>query len=218
MTRRQVGPGLLIMSILVMTSRLVWAEGKQPWELTLDERLEKRFDPKINTSPRQGAMGGVDLEHNVVSVEGRRQPELLMPYELYQGLLRRVYGPDEEMNAMYREQFTPVLQSLGMDEKTFWIDLERLSADLLHVDRKVRALTKGLETFPEARKQEVLEEVERLQANYCQDRARLLGEAESLFGREKLYRFFYEGVARTVNLTSHGATPEQMKFVAGGCQ
>lgn len=218
MMKRQVGRSLLIVSILVVTSSAVWAEGKEPWELTLEERLERRFDPKVNTQRVPGAVGGVDLEKNVVSVDGARQPELLMPYELFQGLLRRVYGPQNEMNLMYRERYTPLLQGLEIDEKTFWVDLERISEDLLRVDKEKRALAVGLESMSEEKRHEVLQQIDRVQESYCTDRVRVLSEAERFFGKEKFYRFLYEGVAKTMAITSLSSTPEQMRFIAGGCQ
>lgn len=217
MMRHQVRRSLLIVFTLVVTSSAAWAAGKEPWELTLEERLERRFDPKVNTQNVPGAMGGVDLKNKVVSVDGERHPELFMPYEIFQHLLHGAYGPVEEMNLMYRERLTPLLQTLGMDE-SFWIDLEVISTDLLTVDKKRRALTAGLDALPEHKKQEIIQQVDLLQANYCPDRARVIEDAERFFGKEKLYRLLYEGVAKSMGITSQGATPEQMKFIAGGCQ
>lgn len=219
MQRGQVGRSLLTVFILVIPSSSLWAgAGKEPWELTLEERLERRFDPKLNT-PHKDSRGksGVDVENNIVSVDGHRQPELLLPFELFRKLLKQAYGPHEESRSLYREELAPLLHSLDLGE-TFWTDLERISMDVLSVDREVRVLLERLAAVPEDRRQEIGQEIDRLQESYCADQARVLSEAESFFGRERLYKLLYKGVAKNGGITTKGVTPEQLKYIAGGCK
>jgi hypothetical protein len=216
------GAGLLLVLSVTNVPPVVAAEPgkKEAWEYTLDERLEMRFGPDTGAPVRRREDGPPEPDAEkgkVVSVEGASNPELLVPFELFQRLLGRAYGPHEISRQIYRDQLNPLLQSLGF-ENEFWKDLELMADDLLKVDRERRRRTQNFAALSERDREEASRGIVELQATYCQDRARILEVAESTFGKERFHKFLYQGVAPSGLTTTSGWTPEQMRFIAGGCQ
>lgn len=216
------GAGLLLVLSVTNVPPVVAAEPgkKEAWEYTLDERLEMRFGPDTGAPVRRYEDRRAEPEvqnGKVVSVDGPSNPEQFLPFELFRRLLGSGYGPHEVSRQLYRERLDPLLQSLGIEDR-FWEQLEVIAEDTIAVDRKRRLLMQDFSSLSEERRQEVGREVDELQANYCQDSARILATATETFGKERFYKLLYQGVAPSVAITSKGATPEQMRFIAGGCQ
>ncbi len=117
---------------------------KEAWKWTNDERLSSRFDPTAiaqrkaarRADPIQGtttaasiqSTGSTSLEY---FIDGRRDPALFMPHELFENLLI-VVGSDASVRARGRRVLDPGLISLGFnDPSSFWADLERDSKQFL---------------------------------------------------------------------------------------
>jgi len=197
-------------------------ESRKAADWTLEERLEMRFNPESmrSRSHHSAEVAGPEMAppaEGVNVVDGSRNPELLLPHELFQSLLTRAYGPNAETRETYREGLTAVLRSLGFSE-TFWDELEDQAKELLEVDRESRLRTEGYALLPEERKTEIRRELEELKVTYCQDRARVIAEVTAHYGRERFYDLLYRGVAPHMTLSSNGVTADQARFVAGGCQ
>lgn len=109
------------------------------WEWSLEERLAKRFDPEhIATRDRayrtdhRGAssMQGGDAAANGYGIDGRRNPELFLPHELFDYLLSGLAN-DQELRAKQRGWIGPRLRAFGYDDDRFWLQLEIISSSYL---------------------------------------------------------------------------------------
>lgn len=218
MTKWVGSAGLLLVLSVTNAHQAIAAEPgkKEAWEYSLDERLEMRFGPDTGAEIKPPDAGRSESD-KAVSVDGSSHPELLLPFELFRSLLRNAYNPIELTQELYREKMDPLLHSLGFEDG-FWDELELIAEDTLTVDRERRRITKDRSSLSKREQEELSQRVDELYVNYCQDSARILAAATETFGKERLYKLLYQGVAPSVGVTSVGSTPEQMRFVAGGCQ
>ncbi|HEX8407451.1 MAG TPA: hypothetical protein VF883_01200 [Thermoanaerobaculia bacterium] len=188
--------------------------GRPAWKWTFEERLAQRFDPvKIREraiayqaehphllaqqSVRTRADIAVD-DRAVVSyvIDGRRNPELFMPHELFATLLTVVL-PQEPLRSRQRDYYREDIRRFGFDDSAFWTNLE-------HAVSTAAPLAQW-----SAQPGEEL----------CRMRHRALQSARAFFG-DRLDAFLYEVIAPsqqhavTTNLTDPAAA---LKRAAQGC-
>src|SRR5581483_4025186 len=123
---------------------------KAPWEWTNQERLAARFDPSqigdrdaayATAHPQLRSSGGHRTEANAVeggkrgvvyTIDGTRNPELLLPTELFDALLSGLQ-PNATMATRQRAFYGRIIKKLGYDEADFWSQLESASASYLPI-------------------------------------------------------------------------------------
>ncbi|HUJ14053.1 MAG TPA: hypothetical protein VL284_09730 [Thermoanaerobaculia bacterium] len=185
---------------------------KPAWEWTLDERLAERFDPaniqerndayverfpQLRGRPEPPLTGGVRYR-----IDGSRNPELFLPHELFDILVKDGLSSDPSIAAKSRLRLAGRLRSAGFDPETFWPALESVSAPYLVWTNK-RSL-QGRETDER-----------------CLARYEALQAARSVFGRQAFDRMLYSVIAPGAQFgagTSMGNPADFLRREANGCQ
>src|SRR5438067_4663940 len=142
---------MLFSCSLVILACPAWAAApkgseKAPWEWTADQRLGERFNAAkarqreeayLQSHPKLRAVATAASspsarEAHVYSVDGSTNPELLLPHELFDGLLTGL-TPDNEQRARQQEFYAPALRAFGYDPDAFWSALSSVSGSYLLV-------------------------------------------------------------------------------------
>ncbi|HYO75119.1 MAG TPA: hypothetical protein VE010_01550 [Thermoanaerobaculia bacterium] len=99
---------------------------REPWTLTVAERLEKRFDP-VHAAERilaQTRMGPSDRKAPGFVIDGSRNPDLFLPSELMSFLLSHANSGDAVHRHAGRAAYEPVIVTMNWPVTDFWADLE----------------------------------------------------------------------------------------------
>ena len=135
---------LLAATVAAQTVHSAQVAPKEAWQWTDEERLSSRFNPTAiaqrNAARRADSIQGTNTAASIEStgttsleyfIDGRRDPALFMPHELFENLLI-VVGSDASVRARGRRVLEPGLISLGFnDPSSFWADLEKDSKPFL---------------------------------------------------------------------------------------
>lgn len=180
--------------------------GQEPWrdpnpyrhisELTVEERLAERLDPaRIAERAREHRLRhpqiaafersthAAERPEGVITyvIDGRRNPELFLPHELFSSLLTGV-RLREPLRTKQRGFFRESIRRFGFEDELFWRELERAAADLTSMLE-----TKRVDASPD---------------EGCRQRHRALQTAREIFGRQRFDRFLYEVVAPAAQQSS----------------
>src|SRR5207244_11207926 len=111
--------GLLFLGITTHAASKDQAPAKPPWRWTLDERLAARVDPRAAAERVRSARGarisassGTPSKENEMPADqidfigGREHPELFMPWELFDRMMRGAYADNPEVRSDFREAST----------------------------------------------------------------------------------------------------------------
>lgn len=198
---------------------------KPPEEWTLEERLERRFDRsqvlhrKQVEASKSGQESEAALSDDMIVVDGAENPEILLPWELFDRLLALGFSPDPDSRAVWRKIFHPALDSLGFEE-SFWQKLEDVAQEPLNIRSRLHELRVQSKQAPHARQAELRAEMERLGSSTCRDRAVALSKAKEMFGTQRFQRLLYQGVAphtKTV-MPADASWADRLRWMEGGCQ
>lgn len=194
------------------------AHPREPWKWTLEERLAVRFDPvdmrrraKVNEEDNDAP----PYPEGTCVIEGDRDPELLMPDELFSNLLDLAFLPNDERRAEYRKEILEKGRVLGFDEK-LWPVLKELARDQLRsMEEFYEAVKRRKET---GKRSPGLSPEEQLAI--CAQRKRNREAVRAYFGGERFDRFLYEVIApgAAIFMPPNPNWPEQLRFIDGGCQ
>lgn len=179
------------------------ASSKRPSEWTVEERLAVRLDHQkiVQRDP-----SGKQNQHNY-AIDGSRNPELLLPHELFQSLLTG-FVPDPVRRERQRSALRPRLIAEGLDETWFWTTLRAAAGS--YID--------GL--YPPSPAEGSVRPAER-SAMPCRDAFNALTRARAAFGKDVFDRMLYESVAPVtqVLVTTSAADPAaELRSKEGGCQ
>lgn len=199
---------------------------KRPaWQWSLEERLGARFDPegmKVRaaeaTAGRQKAAARfgetVDAPRDQHSIDGRREPELFLPTELFRSFINSAFPEDGQGQIYARRRFEPGAAALGIGSD-LWVRLEKAAAPYLRVrDERYRRAMAALERSEEP------ENPEADDLAHCRTLAQSLAAAKAEFGAEALLRLLYQEVAPTLSITYNvdHETLGRLRSLEGGCQ
>jgi hypothetical protein len=138
---------MLITTLAAQEKRARTAQ-KSPWEWTTEERLKDRFDPakirerqlayearfpRAAAAPRgarEESVGTSGRQPVVYMIDGSRNPELFLRYELFDGLLTGL-DPNETGRLRQRAYLQESIRQLGYDDAAFWTSLESIAAKYL---------------------------------------------------------------------------------------
>lgn len=194
---------------------------KPAWRWSVDERIAARVDPARAAARRARleaqqekwrTLFGIKSHPDVrPSIEGRTEPELLMPTELFSALISDAFPEDGQPNEMKeRIEEGAVVLGFGND---LWPRLERVTAPYLRLRKEnyERAMAGRALTGNEDKSQQLLG---------CRARAEALARAKAEFGDEHFLRLLYEVVATTLSVTYTGedGTASHLRFMEGGCR
>jgi hypothetical protein len=211
------------------------APRKPAWEWTLDERIAKRLDPvsiRERTQARERdrvekdgftaeVLASVGLLATPVRfiVEGRRDPELLMPSELFGSIIEGVEEPDNRHGTrrIYRDE----IRESGWEEDFFWQTLQEATAEYWTMTDERIAMERRARTLPLAERRALNIKAEALSVSGCRLRAEALQRVRQKLGAEKFDRFLYEKVAPNVGISSDfpfGNEEWRLRYIEGGCR
>jgi hypothetical protein len=211
---------VVLFGVSLQTARAAGAPrpvAKPAWEWSVDERLAKRFDPEaiqarkaqhaaeIESSDRKfrslgGGLWKSEFEtpkgQVVDTVEGTKNPELFLTWELFDHLLDMAFSGDEEQGR-WREGIEEKAAALGIG-RDLWSRLGKAAAPYLEIRRREeRKAMSGGSAQPE---------VEGFEMNgpairWCRARARAIAAARTDFGALAFNRLLYEGVTPGFGVT-----------------
>lgn len=199
-------------------ARLNNDSSKRPWQWSLEDRLTRRADPDhsnrrlqtAKTSERVRPAVGGRYMRAVDVIDGAVHPELYLPHELFEGLIRRGFVDPE-----WRTNYDPRAAGLPAD---FWSQLEGVAAAYIEDLRRERQLLEEARRADVTRRERIDAEIAAMSATTCAHRADALTRARGAFGTS-LDRFLYDVIARekiTVYAEPHDR--QRLTFEARGCK
>ncbi len=190
---------------------------KKPWEWTIEDRLVARVHP-VKIAERQdteearyhsaGAQAPSTERETTqsYSIDGSRNPELLLPHELFQSLLTG-FVPDDERRRSKRESLRPAMVTSGFDEELFWAQLRSAAGEFI-------------DNYAYPARETVISQSERRQYGLCRSAFRALNNARQVFGPDRFDRFLYEVVAPGTWVAWATDAPDpaaELRYVERGC-
>jgi hypothetical protein len=191
----------------------------------VEERLAARFDPAAMKAraaedavsrEKAEAMFGEHFEAPVDqhSVVGSRNPELLLPIELFRNLISNAFPEDGRDHGYPRERIEEAAAALGIGSD-LWPRLEKAATPYLQVrNARYRRAMAAL-----ARSEE-LEDSASDDFAHCRSLAQALTAAKAEFGEETLLRLLYQEVAPNIGITYNldQETRNRLRSMERGCQ
>lgn len=191
------------------------------WKVDDQERAARRADRAASAARRRVAIAEgdarSDFEGNVVL--GRHNPELLMPWELMEGL-PQAFSNDVATRSKYRAKWARGSRYLGED---MWTRLHAIAGPFIDADLENARLQRQLKTATGAEREKLEASRQLVNGSLCRLRADAIAAARTTFGKELFDAFLYEVLAAdAVILTSTSGSPESLAgtwlWVEGGCR
>jgi hypothetical protein len=209
-------PFMGVLVALTVTSSVAQSQEKAPkraWDWTLDERIAQRFDPdrirerteayeeSIKQLRARSRTAAFDAEADDSKpryrylIDGKRNPELFLPHELFDMLLSGLTA-DESLRSKQQAFYRAWLRSFGYDDVAFWNALASVSGEYLVIRFGPPQLGFGSN-----------ESATVAQDSLCNARLKALESARRLFGRKKFDWMLYAVVAPTAWKSEAGFLP-----------
>lgn len=225
MKKAAVFLGIALLTFVTTLSASSGQAAKQPWQWTLDERLAARYDAPLAAARVAAARGGEVSASNVTNaaqgrpidvISGIRNPELLLPGEVFDYLMAMAFADDPDTRTLFREAKAKHVAAIGLPAD-FWDRLELIANSYLSDVRQNRDLHKK-QPRAEATAERTRKITQALEQLKCRDRARAIADARQAFGY-KFDQFLYVAIAPSLTVTTFVATPaERVREIEGGCQ
>ena len=187
----------IFIAVVLLTLSTFAADRKAAWEWTIDERLAARLEtihPNVGKRIAATAVGSDEAKRGggfvTAGLDGRVNPELFLPHELFDGLLT-AFITDESLAAKQRGLYGGLIRKLGYDDREFWKTLHSLSSEYLPYRFGGIGSTR--------------EKVAQWTAEKCRERHRALEAARSVYGAREFDRLLYVVIAPTFQ-HSHAAS------------
>lgn len=207
---------------------------KAPWQWTTEERLAVRFDaasmraridealaqqyqfsPPPNDPAAKRALRADELKEVIL---GDRNPELYLPWELFETLLHTAYGPQAEGVAGHRMEYGVVVKRLHLPAD-FWAQLGDTAKGYLDTWAAIDDLTGEWEAAAPRQRARIERKIEELNRSLCRERAAALARARTHFGAESFDRFLYEAVPPGFRTWSSAPmSADDHRKIEGGCK
>ena len=190
---------------------------KPAWQWTLDERLAARFDPAAQAAreaAHRDVIAHLHLGGPADVLVGKEAPELYLPTELFNHLLRVGFldlgltGPEP------RRAIEARAAPLGFTSN-LWPRLEAAVSPYLELrSRRPKLFGTGV---PLGGKGLFAEQASQLAA--CRSQAEALASAKAEFGEQPFLRLLYEAVAPSARLsyTVNWLSRAEARFIEQGC-
>jgi hypothetical protein len=203
---------------------------KAPEDWTVEERLAVRFDAadvrlRRDIDQRERIAQGeapekIEPAADTIIVDGRKNPELMLSWELFEHLLSLGFSSNKDAKKFNRDQLGPILETLGFDQGSFWQALEATSGRILEIRRNLAELTKNIGQVSGPERQAINAKSQKIQATLCRDRVEALAKAREVFGQKKMDRLLYQGVAPPMKsvMPNEPMWREQLLWIEGGCR
>lgn len=229
---------LIVLQLLMCSAALAQGgrgrNSREPWEWTDDERIAARLDPaqmreRADAFARRERNHPNDATESEESsprdvIDGSRNPELFLPYELFNWLMNGVVTEDPKARDLWRLSLGSRLRGTGVDEASFWQQLEQVVAGYTRVQSEQDQIAEeGARTSDVGKRRSLRKKQESFGLVLCRARHEALEAARAHFGRETFDRILYDGVAASGLTSSAVHTPGRdeaagLRYVAGGCK
>lgn len=197
---------------------------KPAWEWTLDERIRHRLDQRCLRARRElAAEDRKDRGYFRTSgdptdfVYGSDTPELFLPSQLYNWLIRAVFVADERFADFQRSRYERLAFGLGLPE-SFWPVVEDAAGDHLSQLRAEQALADGLGKAGADERAAILADIADVQKGQCLERVEALERTRRALPTGLFDRFLYVAVPNGIGSSSKSpVTPEMLRWRERGC-
>jgi hypothetical protein len=167
---------------------------KPAWAWSLEERLAKRADPRDIALRAQRPKAQIPAQPGLNVIDGKRNPELLFPTELFDALLEDGF-PSTGLDYNSRRHIDEAAAALGLGSD-FWPRLQRTASAYLASQRDYEPLIRS----KRGKGPESASSIKAAQLGLCHARAEALRAAKAEFGEELFLRLLYEGMAPNIGL------------------
>ena len=212
--RQSIVAGVLAVAVVLVAipARALTGVAKPAWEWQLIDRVTVRTHPSAVEALRVTSTAS---DRYAVRIDGRRNPELFLPIELFRNLLSGLSG-DPSGRPVLREAFAPVVERLTLPPD-FLDQIAETSSEYIAAHKRIRRLNAELAERPGA--DDVRSERDVLGAAQCATLFEALESARARYGRERFERFLYEAVApgMVVVLAEPEDAVDLLKW-EGGCK
>jgi len=226
-----------LLALPLAASEPAAARPKPAWQWTLDERLAKRFDTASQmdriTPQATEPYGVLSVPDAAIAnpsataaklpsiIVGVRNPELLLPWELFDVLVSGALSADSTTRDEERRELADNARTAGLTlPPDFWKTLETAARPQWEMEHRAIAIGRRIQKAAADEVPSVRAEYVRNYEGLCEARADSIERARAAFGAEWFDRFLYEAVApRTVQIKPGGVDdPHLLRVIDGGCR
>lgn len=197
------------------------ATAKKAWNWTLEDRLNRRFDPAARAARIVANERALNATHKieVADVINGSTPELFLPAELFDFVVRDLEKHLGGGRTMLRDE---VLREAGFEPSAFWQGLQESAARYVAVRQHANELADYADQSPANAAAAVPDRIAAAAA-ICESRYDALQAVRSRFGAALFDRLLYEHVAPgaflSYSLTAEDPDYETMvRRQAKGCR
>jgi hypothetical protein len=212
-----------LLAVVVLMLPLSGQSQRQPWQLTVEERIALRTNPELARERVRGARrlqtDAANADVRSVDVfDGQTHPELFLPTEVFRSLLTlSTLGPPRTRQ-LFRKGLMPEVASHGLP-KDFWDRLESVSTVYIADSWAERDLGLTLQRVSGVARWRTEEALALKQRDVCRSRADALAAARKEFGDARFDRFLYEAVAiHKFHSDDHLPDAAILPYVEEGCR
>jgi hypothetical protein len=195
----------VVPAVLVLLALAAYGQERAPWLLSTDERLALRFDSRAAAERMRVYAQSSDDELSAMLppflIDGRRNPELLLPSELMAFLLAAIHDAGSARAGSARTRYSLTVEALQWDVDRFWADLDEASSRFAALLRESTVSKRSDETS----------------IRLCESRIAALSEMRKRYDR--FDEFLYRAIAPETVLTSDRAPARTwLLWLERGCK
>jgi hypothetical protein len=186
---------------------------------------------RITAAHETGAQGTIRAESSTPAtaassaeqlptvIDGNRNPELFLPWELFDDLLREAYVGPSEARDVIRATFLERATRLSLPSD-FWDKLAVAAASRLELIARERELLATRSAADPGSRRRLDAELDQIEGLLCGARIESLRKARVAFGEETFTRFLYVAVAPNLKYQMEPGTAGAKELRAGeeGCK
>jgi len=198
-------------------------QARQPWSLTLEERIALRTNPELARERVRGAMRGqrssnADGHLSADRFDGKSHPELFLPHEVFRSLMTLAFLGPARNGERFREGLMPEVTRLALP-RDFWERLRSVSAVYLSDSWAEADLGASLRQQSGRARRDAERALSLKQLEVCRSRADAIAAARKEFGSEDFDRFMYEVIAvKKFHSEQRLPAPEVLRWAESGCR
>ena len=163
-------------AVTLILAAAAYADEPAAWQWPLEARIAKRIDPasmreRAAAKEKERNAGrlliqaqGAALGPTEFIVEGHRNPELLMQFELFDSVLD---GTDPRFREEVRKRYRDDVTAFGWEEVTFWQALETAASDYHRAHAESLTLYDRLSTSNPPERRELQGRIDELGLKQC---------------------------------------------------
>jgi hypothetical protein len=214
----------LILGAVVMADDPV---RRSPWLWSTDERVSQRLNPaaiadrlRDHTDRRNSSELPISASTatSVFVIDGTRNPELFMPWELVERFLNMTNAGDPR-GSRTRLLFEPALREFGWNSNSFWSQVDRLGTDYAGVRGEIAQIERDADSGTVMQRRQALAARDAAAPRLCFARAEALRRARAEFGVEAFDRFLYTVIApKLVVYSDDPLDAAELRMIESGCR